>query len=61
MPKKMAMVGMVMLVCACAEGRYEMEAANNMVWRLNTLTGALDACGWEKGTPICTAFPAAKR
>ena len=55
MDKTVVLVGVVMLVCGCAH--YQIEAVNNAVWRLDTRTGALEACGWEQGKPTCTAFP----
>jgi hypothetical protein len=56
--KKLALVGLLMLLCGCA--RYQMEAANNVLWRLDTRTGALEACGFDQGKPTCTTFPAPK-
>jgi hypothetical protein len=56
--KTVALVGLLTLLCGCA--RYQMEGATNSVWRLDTRTGALDACGWEQGKPTCTPFPAPK-
>jgi hypothetical protein len=47
-----------MLLSGCA--RYQMEVANNTLWRLDTRTGALEACGFEQGKPICHPFPAPK-
>jgi hypothetical protein len=58
MGKTVALVGVLMLLCGCAH--YKIEAGNNSVWRLDTRTGALEACGWEQGKPACTAFPAPK-
>ena len=58
MTKIVAMVGLLTLVCGCTH--YQIEAASNTVWRLDTRTGALEACGFEHGKPACTAFPAPK-
>lgn len=58
MAKTRALVGLLMLLSGCA--RYQMEVANNTVWRLDTRTGALEACGFEQGKPICHPFPAPK-
>jgi hypothetical protein len=58
MTKTVALAGLVMLLCGCAH--YQIEPANNSVWRLDTRTGALEACGFEQGKPTCTAFPAPK-
>jgi hypothetical protein len=58
MGKTVALVGVVMLLCGCAN--YQIEATNNAVWRLDTRTGALEICGFEQGKPTCTAVPAPK-
>ena len=56
------LLGLVTLLGGCAQiGRYEIEVVENAVWRLDTVTGALEACGWEQGRPICTPFPVAKK
>jgi hypothetical protein len=43
--------------CATQTGRYQGNAAGNVLWRLDTWTGELDACGYESGKPVCTSFP----
>jgi hypothetical protein len=58
MIKTMALAGMLMLLSGCA--RYEMAATNNTVYRLDTRSGALEACGFEQGKTTCMAFPAPK-
>jgi hypothetical protein len=58
MIKTVALVGLLMLLCGCA--RYQIETTSNTVWRLDTRSGALEACGFEQGKPTCTAFPAPK-
>jgi hypothetical protein len=45
-------------LAGCAAGRYQMEAIDNTVYRLDTQTGSLEACGWEAGQPVCKPFPA---
>ncbi len=52
------LAGLLMLLCGCA--RYQIEAVNNTVWRLDVRTGALEACGFEQGKPACMPFPAPK-
>jgi hypothetical protein len=44
--------------CAGQGGRYQMEAVGNAVYRLDTQTGSLEACGWEAEKPVCRPFPA---
>ena len=45
--------------CTAPAGRYQMatNAAGNVLWRLDTLTGEMDACGFEAAKPTCTPFP----
>ena len=57
MSKIVALVGLTFL-CGCAH--YQIEVSGNTVWRLDTRTGALEACGFEQVKPTCTAFPAPK-
>jgi hypothetical protein len=50
-------------VAGCAEqaARYHLatNANGNVVWRLDTQTGSLEACGFEgPSKPVCTPFPA---
>jgi len=48
------------LLQGCAS--YQISAVNNTVWRLDTRTGALEACGFEPGgKPECRAFPDPKK
>ena len=56
--RTLALLGVALLLCGCA--RYQLEAAGNTVWRLDTRTGALEACGFEQAKPVCHAFPAPK-
>jgi hypothetical protein len=58
MAKKTLLMGLLILLYGCA--RYEIEATNTTVWRLDTRTGGLEACGFEQGKPTCTPFPAPK-
>jgi hypothetical protein len=58
MTKKAALLIVLTLLCGCAH--YQIETANNTLWRLDTRTGALEACGFDQGKPTCTAFPAPK-
>lgn len=58
MPRTAALLGLLLLLSGCA--RYQIEVAGNTLWRLDTRTGALEACGFEQGKPACTAFPAPK-
>jgi len=58
MLRKVVLVGLLMLLCGCV--RYQIEAVNNTVWRLDARSGALEACGFEQGKPTCTAFPSPK-
>jgi len=53
-----ALLGLALLLCGCA--RYQIEADGSKVWRLDKRTGALEACGFEQGKPVCHAFPAPK-
>jgi predicted small lipoprotein YifL len=43
--------------CAGQGGRYQFEAAGNTVYRMDTQTGALEACGFESSKPVCWPFP----
>ena len=46
--------------CGTQMARYQLatNAAGNTVWRLDTWTGDLDACGFESPSkPACWAFP----
>ena len=47
--------------CTAPASRYQMatNALGNTLWRLDTATGELDACGFEGGKPTCTPFPGA--
>ena len=49
--------------CAPQSARYQLatNAAGNVLWRLDTQTGELDACGFEATKPVCTPFPAPPR
>jgi hypothetical protein len=55
MSRTAALVGLLTLLCGCAH--YQMEATGNTLWRMDTRTGALEACGWEQEKPTCRAFP----
>jgi len=46
--------------CAAPAARYQMatNALGNTLWRLDTVTGELEACGFEGAKTICTPFPA---
>jgi hypothetical protein len=55
---------MVLLAgCAAQAARYQLatNAAGSVLWRLDTWTGEMDACGFESGStpskPVCTPFP----
>jgi hypothetical protein len=45
--------------CAGLAGRYQLatNASGNVVWRLDTQTGALEGCGYEAAKPVCHPFP----
>ena len=45
--------------CTAPASRYQMvtNASGNVLWRLDTVTGEMDACGFEAGKPACTPFP----
>jgi hypothetical protein len=54
---------MALLLAGCAEpGRYQIASMPPAtVWRIDTRTGELEACGFEPGSPAkptCTLFPA---
>jgi hypothetical protein len=53
----------VMTGCAPQTARYQLaaSAASNVLWRLDTQTGDLEACGFEAGKPVCTPFPSPSR
>jgi hypothetical protein len=44
--------------CTAQGGRYQFEVEGNTVWRLDTVTGGLEACGFQAGQPVCTPLPA---
>ena len=46
--------------CAVQAERYQIStnADGNVVWRLDTWTGEMEACGYESGKPVCHPFPA---
>jgi hypothetical protein len=50
---------MVLLLAGCAaQGRYQLVSSPpNSVWRIDTATGEMEACGFESGKPVCHAFP----
>lgn len=56
MARALALAALVILLSGCA--RYQIEAQGNTLWRLDTRTGALEACGFEQGKPSCMPFPA---
>ena len=45
--------------CAGIGGRYQLaaNASGNTAWRLDTQTGALEACGFESAKAVCHLFP----
>jgi hypothetical protein len=45
--------------CGTELGRYQAVASTHpgTVWRIDTWTGEMEACGFEAGKPACTAFP----
>jgi hypothetical protein len=47
--------------CAPQTARYQLSTVGNTVWRLDTHTGELEACGFEAGKPVCAAFPSPGR
>jgi hypothetical protein len=52
---------MLLLLAGCAPeaGRYQLiPLPPATVWRLDTRTGELEACGYDAGKPACMAFPA---
>jgi hypothetical protein len=56
MIRLVVLAGLLALLHGCA--RYQISAVNNTVWRLDTRTGALEACGFEQGGRAeCKAFP----
>ena len=44
--------------CAGLGSRYQLASVGNTVWRLDTVTGNLEACGFEASKPVCHVFPA---
>ena len=44
--------------CVAQAGRYQMEVVGNTVYRLDTQTGTLEACGFEADKTLCKPFPA---
>jgi len=46
--------------CAVQAERYQIStnADGNVVWRLDTWTGEMEACGFDGDEPVCTPFPA---
>ena len=59
---KTALLCLVATLAACTApaARYQMatNAAGNVLWRLDTVTGEMVACGFEGAKPTCTPFPA---
>jgi hypothetical protein len=57
----MALLCLMMTLAGCSAqaGRYQLatNAAGNTLWRLDTWTGEMDACGFESGKPVCRPFP----
>jgi hypothetical protein len=52
------LVALLAAIAGCAEhGRYQMVQSGNSVWRLDTRTGSLEACGFESAKPACHLFP----
>jgi hypothetical protein len=51
---------MMMLLAGCGEqGRYQLVSMPpSTVWRIDTVSGELEACGYESGKPVCHSFPA---
>jgi len=48
----------LLLVAGCS-GRYQgmADGDGRVLWRLDTYTGDLQACGFESAQPKCTRFP----
>jgi len=48
----------VTLTCGGKGDRiFRADGDGRVLWRLDTLTGELEACGFESGQPKCTRFP----
>jgi hypothetical protein len=47
--------------CMTDAGRYQIVSSGNTVWRLDTRTGEMEACGFEAGKPTCHLLPAPKK
>ena len=59
---KAALLCLVLMMAGCAveANRYQLStnAAGNGIWRLDTWTGEMEACGYESAKPVCHQFPA---
>jgi hypothetical protein len=45
--------------CVSEAGRYQIVSSPpSTVWRIDTRTGEMEACGFETGKPACHSFPA---
>jgi hypothetical protein len=57
--KLISVIAMLFLAaCGTRDGRYQIiPNTGGSVWRIDTRTGSLEACGFEKSTPICHQFP----
>lgn len=55
---KFIQAALLIVLAGCGQGgRYEVVPVDNTVWRLDTQTGSLEACGFEAGNPVCKPFP----
>ena len=56
---RILLVASLLSLAGCAGGNYQLaaNASGNTAWRLNTQTGALEACGFESAKPVCHLFP----
>lgn len=55
---KRALLTLVLAAAGCAQqGPYQITVAGSTVWRLDTRTGALEACGFEASRPACHPLP----
>jgi hypothetical protein len=49
----------MLMGCAAQPDRYQLSPIEDGkgVWRLDTWTGDLEACGFESDKPVCRPFP----
>ena len=57
--KSVGVIAMLFLAaCGAGDGRYQIVPNDGgSVWRVDTRTGALEACGFEKSAPVYHPFP----